>query len=278
LLTTIRMHTSSVLVSDAVAADQRAANDGRRSRGELVLISLAVAVSVAIFLVDIRLPLGVAISQLYVVPVLLGLWSRSPRLPFILAAIGTALSVVDLPLSPAGGHWFGLISRPLSWLIIWGTAALVFRHRQLANKLRDQETLARVGSMAAVLAHEVRNPLTGLRNGLEILARRMPAGCGDREAISAMQARIDALGELMRDVLLFARGQPIRRTIVPLPWLLEGLAASTRAEFPALDLTVDLDERLADVSGDAEQLQLAFANLLRNAAQAMDGRGRVLLT
>lgn len=240
---------------------------------------LAIAlVTAVIFLIDLQLPLGVAVSQLYVIPVLLALWSPIPRLPFIIAAIGTTLSIVDLPLSPVGGHWFGLISKPLSWLIIWITAILVFRHGQLARKVRNQDTLARVGEMAAVLAHEVRNPLTGLHNGLEIVARRLPADSRDREAVRAMQARIDALNELMRDVLRFAHDQPIRLAIVPIPSLLAGVATALRSEFPTIDLDVKADERLAGVPGDIEQLQLAFGHILRNAAQAMDGCGRVTLT
>jgi signal transduction histidine kinase len=271
------MHRSSALVTDGLVSTRGSADDSRGARREAVLTSLAAALTMSIFLIDIRFPLGVAISQLYVVPVLLGLWSRSPQFPFILAAIATALSVLDLPLSPPGGVWFGAISRPLSWVILWVTATGVFRHGQMVDKLREQETLARVGAMAAVLAHEVRNPLTGLRNGLEILARRMPADGGDRDAVHAMQLRIDALNELMRDVLLFACEQPIRRAIVPIRSLLESVAASLRVEFPAIDLTVELDETTTDVPGDAEQLRLALANILRNAAQAVDGSGRVRL-
>jgi signal transduction histidine kinase len=271
------MHRSSALVTDGLVSTQGSADDSRGARPEAVLTSLAAALTMSIFLIDIRFPLGVAISQLYVVPVLLGLWSRSPQFPFILAAIATALSVLDLPLSLPGGVWFGAISRPLSWLILWITAAGVFRHGQMVHKLREQETLARVGGMAAVLAHEVRNPLTGLRNGLEILARHMPADSADRSAVHAMQLRIDALNELMRDVLLFASEQPIRRAIVPIRSLLESLATSLRTEFPGIDLAVELDQTITDVSGDAEQLRLALANILRNAAQAVDGCGGVRL-
>jgi two-component system sensor histidine kinase HydH len=171
-----------------------------------------------------------------------------------------------------------MISRPLSWLIIWVTALLIFRHGQLAIRVREQETLVRVGAMAAVLAHEVRNPMTGLRHGLEILASRMPVDSGDREAVRAMQARIDVLNELMRDVLRFAHEQPIRTATVPVASLLAALAASLRAEFPAIDLAVELDEAFVNLPGDSEQLQVALSNVLRNAAQAMDGNGRVRLT
>ena len=100
---------------------------------------LAIAlVTAVIFLIDLQLPLGVAVSQLYVIPVLLALWSPIPRLPFIIAAIGTTLSIVDLPLSPVGGHWFGLISKPLSWLI--GIARTCIADHQSARPLVVSES------------------------------------------------------------------------------------------------------------------------------------------
>ncbi|MGH8636468.1 MAG: two-component system sensor histidine kinase NtrB [Burkholderiales bacterium] len=189
------------------------------------------------------------------------------------------MALIDLPLSPSGGNvWFGAISRPLSLVVIWTTAILVYRHGQMARQLREQEALARVGAMAAVLAHEVRNPLTGLRNGLEILARRMPADSRDRESVRTMQARIDSLNEMMHDVLLFAREPPIRCKSVPIESLMQGLAASMRTEFPDVEVILDVSATRSEMPGDAEQLQLALGNVLRNAAQARDGHGRVSVT
>jgi signal transduction histidine kinase len=82
----------------------------------------------------------------------------------------------------------------------------------------------------------------------------------------------------MRDVLRFAHEQPIRLATVPIASLLDALASSLRAEFPTIDLSIELDETFASVPGDVEQLQVALSNVLRNAAQAMDGSGRVRLT
>jgi signal transduction histidine kinase len=244
-----------------------------------MLASTASVLSLVIFLLDIRMPFGVAISQLYAVPVLLGLWSRSPRFPLIAAASSTALAIIDLPLSPPGGSvWFGAISRPLTVLTIWTTAILVFRYSQMAGRLREQEALVRIGRMAAVMAHEVRNPLTGLRNGLEILAGRMPADSRDRDSVRMMQARIDALAEMMDDVLRYAQEQPIRWGSVPIGSLMESLVASMRAEFPHAEVVLDVSATRSEMPGDGEQLQLALRNILRNAAQASGGRGRVSVT
>lgn len=271
--------SSRAFVSEGVMPLHKPA-DRRETLGlQSVLVPVAAGLLLSIFLIDLRMPIGVAISQLYAVPVLLGLWARSPKVPLMIASVGTALSLIDLPLSPAGGNlWLGAISRPLSWLIIWATAILVFRHKQMAHKLREQEMLIRIGAMAAVLAHEVRNPLTGVQNGLEILARRMPADSDDRGAVRTMQARIDSLSEMMRDVLLFAQEQPIRWATVPIELLIESLVASLRTEFSELEVRLDLDKAAARIPGDAEQIQIALGNILRNAAQAVDGRGSLSVT
>ena len=71
-------------------------------------------------------------------------------------------------------------------------------------KLREQAALAQLGELAAIVAHEVRNPLAGLRGSLQILATRLPPEMRERQIVGAMVDRIDALNERVRDILLFA--------------------------------------------------------------------------
>ena len=75
----------------------------------------------------------------------------------------------------------------------------------LETQLREQAALTRLGEMAAVVAHEVKNPLTGIRGAVQIIGSRLPAGSRDAEVVKEIVARIDALNDLMKDLLLFAR-------------------------------------------------------------------------
>jgi two-component system sensor kinase FixL len=75
----------------------------------------------------------------------------------------------------------------------------------LETRLREQSALTRLGEMAAVVAHEVKNPLTGIRGAIQVIGSRLPAGSKDVQIVGDIVARIDALNDLMKDLLLFAR-------------------------------------------------------------------------
>src|SRR5205823_3603898 len=76
---------------------------------------------------------------------------------------------------------------------------------RMEQQLREQSALTRLGEMAAVVAHEVKNPLTGIRGAIQVIGGRLPSGSKDVQIIGDIVARIDALNDLMKDLLLFAR-------------------------------------------------------------------------
>src|SRR6185312_14338329 len=95
-------------------------------------------------------------------------------------------------------------------------------------QLRDQAALAQLGQLAAVVAHEVRNPLAGLRATLQVIAPRVDEA-RDRSAIAAMIQRIDGLNDKVDDLLLYARPKPPRLQALDVRAMLQEVAASARA-------------------------------------------------
>ena len=87
--------------------------------------------------------------------------------------------------------------------------------KQAEAQLRQQSALTHLGQLAAVVAHEVRNPLAGLRASLQILDGRL-AQPDNREIIAAMIQRIDGLNEKVEDLLLYARPKAPRLHAVDL--------------------------------------------------------------
>ncbi len=134
--------------------------------------------------------------------------------------------------------------------------------------LREQEALAQLGQLAAVVAHEVRNPLAGLRGSLQILESRLPATIRERQIIGPMIQRIDGLSRIVNDILLFANRQPATQRPVELLQAISEAVWSVKAtapeSFPPVTVTVPDTIVLAD----PDMLRSVLLNLLLNACQA----------
>ena len=87
--------------------------------------------------------------------------------------------------------------------------------------LREQAALARLGEMAAVVAHEVKNPLAGIRGALQVIGGRMPETSRDRAVLGDIVDRIDSLNDIVQDLLVFARPRDPSLAPVALVNLLE---------------------------------------------------------
>jgi len=141
--------------------------------------------------------------------------------------------------------------------------------------LREQAALARLGEMAAVVAHEVKNPLAGIRGSLQVIGGRMTGDSRDRAVLRDIVDRLDSLNNIVDDLLVFARPREPKLARVVLHDLLRSTVALLKKD-PAHSAThLDVADTREVVRADAEQLQLVLVNLLLNAVQATHNQGRV---
>jgi PAS domain S-box-containing protein len=149
---------------------------------------------------------------------------------------------------------------------------------RIEEQLREQSTLARLGEMAAVIAHEVKNPLAGIRGAIQVIGGRLPEGSRDAAMTKEIVARIDALNELMKDLLLFARPPQPRLTAVEVARLVAATADLMR-EDPALKgVRVEVEGSAPLIDADPDLLKIVFQNLLMNGAHAMQGQGTIRIS
>jgi len=153
----------------------------------------------------------------------------------------------------------------------------ITERKRTEEELRRREALARLGQLAAVVAHEVRNPLAGISGALQVIQGRMSETNADREILGEILERIDALNSLVAALLLYANPRPPRIEPVQIDALLENTVEIARRDpdLEAVEIEI-LGDRPALI-GDPEQLRILFTNLLLNAGQAMEGRGRLRL-
>ncbi len=151
----------------------------------------------------------------------------------------------------------------------------VTARRAMEARLLEQAALTQLGELASVVAHEVRNPLAGLRGSLQVLASRLPDDMREKRIIGAMIERIDGLNEKVQDLLHFARPRPPRLQAVDVrPILTEAAASAAAAMRPAL-VSIDVTGTVPPARADSEMLREIFLNLLLNATQASQNGSRV---
>ncbi len=153
----------------------------------------------------------------------------------------------------------------------------VTEHEAARSALQEQESLARLGAMATLVAHEVKNPLAGITAALQVLRPRLGSS-SEQEVIDKILARTHTLAASINELLVFAQPQPPRRTGVQARALLQQVA-DTLGRDPSL-AGVEIRVREGEdalLSADPELLRGALVHLVLNAAQAMEGRGVVEL-
>jgi PAS domain S-box-containing protein len=149
---------------------------------------------------------------------------------------------------------------------------------KIEQQLREQASLVRLGEMAAVIAHEVKNPLAGIRGAIQIIGGRLPKESRDAAVAAEIISRIDALNDLMKDMLLFARPPQPRPAVVDLRALVADTVELLRSDPALKDVRVQIEGFAPPVMADAELLKIVFSNLLVNGAQAMQGQGTIAIS
>lgn len=157
---------------------------------------------------------------------------------------------------------------------------LAIRHDVTARRcaearLREQAALARLGEMAAVVAHEVKNPLTGISGALQIIGERLPPDSRDRKIVADIRARIASLNDSVCDLLLYARPRAPNRTAVDVQAVLRETASLVSQDPTMKAVTVEVAGDHSVLSADPAMLREVFLNLVLNAGQAMNGQGCV---
>jgi signal transduction histidine kinase len=142
----------------------------------------------------------------------------------------------------------------------------------LEARLRRSEALAQLGSMSAAVAHELRNPLAGISGAIQVIARSLPADAPYRPIMGKVDEEVRRLNALVTDLLAFARPGMARLEAVDLRQAAADAVGLVAADQPGVRFEVVGD---GTAHADAHLVRQVLLNLLANAGQAVEGRGRV---
>jgi len=140
-----------------------------------------------------------------------------------------------------------------------------------------KERLAYLGTFAANLAHEIKNPLSGMRGAAQLLSRRI-SDPGHTEYLEVIMKEADRLNTILNGMLDFARPSKLRKKPFNIHQALDSVVfllndASSRSIF-----LKSYDPSIPDISGDENQLKQVFLNLVKNAKEALSEGGIIQLT
>ena len=152
------------------------------------------------------------------------------------------------------------------------------RRTELEERLREATALARLGEMAAVIAHEVKNPLAAVRGAVQVIGSRLGGQGNDGAIIKEIIARLDALNDLIQDLLVFARPPAPKPVAVDVRSLIESVATLLKRDPAFQSLDVAITGSTPPALADPNLLTIAVQNLLINSAQALQGKGDIRVT
>ncbi|HEX9079751.1 MAG TPA: ATP-binding protein, partial [Desulfuromonadaceae bacterium] len=148
--------------------------------------------------------------------------------------------------------------------------------KRMEEALKRADRLAALGELSARMAHEIRNPLASMSGSVQLLAQQGSIADGDRRLLSIVLREADRLNVLITEFLAYARPASPAKERVELRNLCSDMCTllASDSRFARLNL-VNLVPGHMNVRADINQLRQVLLNLLRNAAEAMTGSGRV---
>ncbi|MBI5155213.1 PAS domain-containing protein [Candidatus Poribacteria bacterium] len=153
----------------------------------------------------------------------------------------------------------------------------VHERKRLEDRLRQSEKLASLGELTAGIAHEIKNPLGIILSSVEIILDEARPRDMQREAARFIRDEVRRLDARVRSFLSFARPQPAHLQPVLLNGLIRRTVAGSAPAFEGVALEMDLEQPEAIVALDEDQIRQVLTNLILNAAEAVSGRGRILV-
>jgi len=163
---------------------------------------------------------------------------------------------------------------------ILGVAHDITRRKELEEQLLRSEKLAAMGTLAASVAHEINNPLEGIKNCLNLLKTKVEEDPSETELVELVWEGLSRIRDIVRQVLDFHRPGTAAEGPLDILGVLAGIVGLFRNDFKNRNITLELDVEhdLPAVHGNKGRLEQVFTNIILNAEDAMPAGGTLTVT
>jgi len=277
----------------------------------VVAVGLVALIGVVGYLTGLELH----VSAFYLIPIAWACWIVGRSAGFFLAVVAAAVWLIGNLMSgyvythPVIPYWnavmllvfflvvvvllsaFHIARYHLEEIVQQRTAALqaeILRRERMEKAKLQAERLATVGTMAAEVAHEIRNPLGSITLNLDLIHKEIdhladtsahPPTEG-RVLVNEMRSEVQRIQHVLEDYLKFARLPKAHRRPLPVNEWLDQKLTFMLSEFAEanVQLQTEFDPTLTTINADAEQLWQAVLNLVRNSLEAMAHGGALTIS
>jgi signal transduction histidine kinase len=141
----------------------------------------------------------------------------------------------------------------------------------------ESERLALIGQLSANVAHELNNPLQGIVTYSHLLLEELPRDDPARDSLEKIVIQANRSRDIIRGLLDFSRQRKPDKTLCDVTNVLKGCVSllEKQALFHNILITPNFDENLPLTVIDPSQIERVFINMIVNAADAMDGNGKL---
>lgn len=152
--------------------------------------------------------------------------------------------------------------------------------KKIHSQLFRSEKLASIGKLAAGVAHEINNPLTGILTNASLLYDDLEEGDHKKEDAQVIVNETIRCREIVKRLLDFAKQTKPQKRNTSINNLIENIVLLVRNQtsFRKVDIQRILDNNIPDIMADSDQLQQVFINLILNASDAMPNGGQLKIT
>ena len=151
------------------------------------------------------------------------------------------------------------------------------RLRELEEAVRRADRLSMLGTLAAGLAHEIKNPLGGIKGAAQLLDLELGSDSPLQEYTGIMIKEVERVNGIIEELMDLARPRPPQFTAVNITKVLSDIVLFQKEAYRGklVDFALTLDPSIPPIQGDENLLTRLFLNLIKNAAEAIDSQGRV---